>query len=302
MDRTFIQQTGYHTDRSKLVSIISPHGSAGTNFWDYVPEILESPEIKDKYDTFLRYLAIERDFGANELAHTIARHFVSIDNTYGAIVLEFDYPRGIVDGGRVLSHCIRDCLPKPLANRLEKRFIDLHTASLAALELQYQQLERKNGLLVDIHTMAPFCPLDAEGNAYTMPVSFEKLDAYVEQFTSAPISNKNRRTVDLIISDPSLSKAKADEDLRLALQGVFSSRGIDFCENHPYFAEEHFLMYQHFVNAQAVAIDVPKDRIARLNGRQENFDLADFELDEKKINHLAEAIASALHLSLAAKA
>ena len=301
MEPSFIQHTAYHTDRANLVTIVSPHGSQGSAFWDYVPEILKEPAIKKNIELFMRYIAIEKDHGANELAHAIASHFVSIDASYGANVIEFDYPRGIVDGGRILSHCIRDCLPAPLKAQLTPRLESLHARSLAKLEGVYKELACKKGLLLDIHTMAPYCPIDADGKAQTMPVSFETLYDYVQQFIDAPISESNRRTVDLIISDPSLRKATADQDLQLALQGVFSSRGIDFCENHPYFAEEHFLMYQHFINAQAVAIDVPKDRIARLGGKNEIFDLADFELDQKKIDHIAEAIASALHLCLAAK-
>ena len=301
MEPSFIQHTAYHTDRANLVTIVSPHGSHGSKFWDYVPEILKEPAINENKELFLRYLAIEKDTGANELAHAIASHFVSIDPSYGANVIEFDYPRGIVDGGRILSHCIRDCLPAQLKAQLTPRLKSLHARSLAKLEGVYKELSSKKGLLLDIHTMAPYCPVDANGKAKTIPVSFDTLAAYVQQFIDAQISESNRRTVDLIISDPSLTKAIADQDLQLALQGVFSSRGIDFCENHPYFAEEHFLMYQHFVNAKAVAIDVPKDRIARLKGKNEYFDLADFELDQKKIDHIAEAIASALHLCLAAK-
>ena len=116
-----IKETIYHADSPSRVMILSPHGSSGENFFREFPEILNHEKIQEKKEEFLRYIELEKDSGATELCHEIAQHLET--EAIGSIVVELEYPRGILDGGRVLEKCIRDALPRDLGEQLNSRFL-----------------------------------------------------------------------------------------------------------------------------------------------------------------------------------
>ena len=80
-------------------------------------------KIKRKMN-FLEYVKLEKDSGATELCHEIAKNLEA--KGIASIVVELEYPRGILDGGRVLEKCIRDALPRDLGEQLNSRFLAIH--------------------------------------------------------------------------------------------------------------------------------------------------------------------------------
>ena len=95
-----IKESYYGEDFEKQVLILCPHGSSGEAFFEMFPMIKEHPEVKKNIDLFNEFIEVEKDTATHELCHEIAKKL--LEKNIGSIVFELDYPRAIVDGGRVL--------------------------------------------------------------------------------------------------------------------------------------------------------------------------------------------------------
>ncbi len=281
--------THFASDESPLsFLIVSPHSSQGNNFFNEYPQIFDHPEVKNKSDVFKTYIKIESDFGAQELAHAIAKQVH--ERGFTCIVCELDYPRGLLDGGRQLDHCLREALPASVLDNHQEDWLQIHQNSLTVLDELYDRLNKSEGLLLDIHTMASFSPMK-EGKEHTFKETFDNLESYCQQFLQAPKTQENLRSIDIISQDGSGNEIGCNF-LKNFLALGFREAGIDFVENHPYVAEPAFLMNRHLLNTRGIAIDVPKHMLANIRRPQE-LNLDTIQLDENKIEGLARIIAKA---------
>lgn len=288
----WLKLTDYHFDRPKLVVLVSPHGSSGRNFFELFKTIDRYPAIAERSQLWQQYLRIEQDYGATELAQSLAQFISRQSQQIGCRLIEFDYPRGLIDGGRILEHCLRPALPHELARNCHTAFLDIHRQSLEHMQQFYRELQHRSHILIDIHTMASFCPHSSDGHPHTIPVSWENLPAYVQQFTDAHLLAKESRKIDLISADES-GETIADDEIRRILIAKLQGKALPFAENKPYYAAKEFLMYHHMTSSTGIAIDIPKHFLAR-QSLEHDFQLDEFDLDQKKLQGMAELIASAL--------
>ncbi|NRA67550.1 MAG: hypothetical protein HRU19_23925 [Pseudobacteriovorax sp.] len=268
--------------------LISPHSSQGGTFFDAFPEIFADEAVDAKKSEFLEYVHLESDFGAFELSLSIAESLSLLGHK--VTCLELDYPRGIVDGGRVLDHCIREALPGSLLNSLRSRFLLMHQQSLNRLHQLYQTLNESSGFLLDIHSMASFNPVH-NMQTITKPVSFENLSSYCQQFYEAPRSEDNLRLIDIISKDEH-GNAIANEYLRKHLCESLARNGFQLQENIPYWADSAFMMNYHMMRTQAIAIDIPKHLLSNSSDPLD-FDIKSMKISDERARHLGKMIATA---------
>jgi hypothetical protein len=275
-----IKETFYRNRQDKHVVLTVPHGAGFEKFLDVFPIIKTNADLQKAWPTFMSYLAIEQDLGASEIAHAVA-YELQLDNV-AAHVVEVNYPRGIVDGGRLRDHCLRDCLPSTLAESLREELLSLHDQSLAFMDQLYAGLTGKVYLL-DVHTMASFCPVDHLGRKRTFPVTFARLQGYVDQYLRAS-AYAHQRKIDLICSDESGHRL-ADPHLLSSIANALHHRGYAYLENEPYHAAPIYLSHQHMQRVPGLSIDIPKDLVAR------GEELDRLTIDAPKVKRLAQTLA-----------
>lgn len=266
-----------HDSRKPKALLICPHGDAGESFLPLFPEYTDALDER----LLRRYLAIEQDKGAKELTYKIAE---SVD----AIVITMDYPRGLLDGGRVLEHCIRDVLPEEIMDKLKDRLLAIHQHTLHQLNELYAEINEADGLMLDIHTMASFNPKGG-----TFPILPDNMEAYMSQFCEAPRHVENLRVFDLITSDDE-GHLLADEGLANRMREQLAKAGISYEENKPYAASKHYLMYPNLKKARGICFDVPKHMLSPLHKQPEDFLLESFTLDPRQVEAFADLVIGAV--------
>ena len=278
-------KTLYSKNESYKILITVPHGARGDTFFARFPGFWEFFSNKTEKNLFCQYLRIEQDFGAKELAHSIANELYTQAPELGALVLENEYPRGVIDGGRKLDFCLRGYVPTAILDRWKNEFLHVHKMTLYQIRQELSLAKTQNCLGVDVHTMAPYSPA-----VQIEKEDFENLNEYVEAYMSARVQGGERRHLDLITEDGHgkvLSDPKIIEyfDCELGKLHTLSM-------NTPYAALPHFMMNEYIGTLKGLAIDVPKDFIAE--GFQKEFQLDCFELSKSKIKQLSHAVAAAL--------
>lgn len=277
-----IKETFYRTSSAERVVLTVPHGADSHDFLQFFPEIKADPELAKVWPLFETYLDIEKDFGATELAHSLGFELASFHGIDTRVV-ELNYPRGILDGGRLRDHCLRQCLPPQLMASLSAAMLRIHDASLSYMDRLYTEFAKTQGFLLDVHTMASYCPVDESGKAFTFPISFPRLEAYVNQYLNARNHNY-RRKIDLICSDENGRKL-ADPRLLSSLARELTLRNYVCLENEPYHAAPIYLSYQHMSMVPSLSLDVPKHLVA------EGDELDKLAIHPEGIRRLAEALA-----------
>ncbi len=275
-----IKETFYRSSQDKSVVLTVPHGADAKDFFEFFPEIKADPELQKVWPIFETYLAIEQDIGASELAHALAYQLLTRGVT--ARVVELNYPRGIVDGGRMRDHCLRGCLPAHLSASLREALLRVHDTTLTFMDRLYESVKGEVFLL-DVHTMASYCPVDERGKKSTFPISFPRLQNYVEQYLNAS-SHAYQRKIDLICADESGRKL-ADPRLLSAISQSLDDKGYVCLENEPYHAAPIYLSYQHMQKLPGLSIDIPKYLIA--SGEA----LDELQIDALKVKRLAKTLA-----------
>jgi hypothetical protein len=285
-----VKETLYQSQGKRFAALVVPHGAAADDFFRFFPEIKADPELAKVWPIFEDYIEIERDGGAGEIAHAMAYRLA---RSYGtrALVAEVNYPRGIVDGGRLRNHCLRPCLPHRLAEDLKPAFLEMHEDTLAYMDRLYEQLEKDpSALLIDVHTMASYCPVDNAGIKRTEPVSFPTLPQYIEQYLSAS-NHAYQRKIDLICSDEK-GRLLADPILLDCIASALNEKGYACLENEPYHAAPIYLSYQHMQKVPSISLDIPKHMIAL--GAEKGLALDELRIDPEALKRLADCLAGAV--------
>jgi hypothetical protein len=281
------------------VLLISPHGADAKDFLEAFPAIVDDARMQAVWPLFETYLAIERDVGADELAHAIA-HNLARRHDISTQVVCLNYPRAIIDGGRILDHCLRSCLPTQLFVTLKEAFLDLHRRSLARVDQLYAELRSGAAqYLIDVHTMASFCPVDGNGTRYILPVSFNRLEDYVTQFVEAR-DHKYRRSIDLITADEH-GQRLADPRLIQEIQKALAAEAYPQLENIPYCAAPAYLSAQHLSQVPSISLDVPKHLLSSWAADFTDYQLDEVPLSAERIERLGRCLAGAIHAAMPPK-
>ncbi len=294
-----LKETTYEAGGPSRVLLISPHGADAKDFLEAFPAIEADARLQAVWPLFETYLAIERDVGADELAHSIA-HQLARHYDVEAQVICLNYPRAIIDGGRLLDHCLRQCLPTSLFVELKEAFLDIQRRTLARVEELYALLRSGAAqYMIDVHTMASFCPVDGNGTRYILPVSFNRLEDYVLQFIEAR-DHKYQRSIDLITADDH-GQRWADPRLLAEIQNVLAREGYPQHENVPYCASAAYLSSQHLKNVPSISLDIPKHLLSSWADDFTDYQLDDVPLSVEKIDRMARCLAQGIHAALTPK-
>lgn len=285
-----IKETLYHSRGKHHTVLVVPHGAEAREFFGFFPEIPGDPDLQKVWPLFESYLEIERDGGASEISHAVAYCLASVFGIRSQVV-ELNYPRGLVDGGRLRDHCLRPCLPLQLMDRLKEAMLKVHETSLSYMDRLYESMEAEaSTFLIDIHTMASFCPVGKSGKPYTLPISFPLLKDYVNQYLNA-YEHAYRRKIDLICADEAGRKL-ADPTLLACVSEALQRADYHCLENEPYHAAPIYLSYQHMLKVPSLSIDVPKHLIAV--GGEDELVLDRLKIDPAALKALAESLAQGI--------
>jgi len=294
-----LKETTYEASGPARVLLISPHGAGAKEFLDAFPAIEADPQLQALWPLFETYLAIERDVGADELAHAIAHNLARRFDVPCQVVC-VNYPRAIIDGGRLMDHCLRLCLPTALFVQLKTSMLELHQRTIRRVEELYAEIKSGSArYLIDVHTMASFCPIDGNGTRYILPVSFHRLEDYVTQFIEAR-NHEYRRSVDLITADDH-GQRWADPQLIAEIQRALGAEGYPQLENIPYCALSAFLSHQHLRTVPSISLDVPKHLLSTWADDFTDYQLDDVPLSAEKIERLGQCLAGAIHAAMSGR-
>ncbi len=287
-----VHETTYQGSRPGLMVCAVPHGAGEEEFLAAFPEIEQHPDMQSIWPLFTTYLEIERDVGAGDLAHAIAHHCARLTDVT-TLVVDVSYPRGIIDGGRKMDHCLRGCLPTPLIKQLKPRFLALHQQTLDYTLSLYDRMRAvRTAYLLDVHTMASFCPVNDGGQKQIFPVSFQLLPSYVDQYLEAH-NHAYQRKIDLITADDQFQEM-GDPRLTQVLQEALTADGYAWAMNDPYQAASAYLSHQHLSQTRALSLDVPKHLLATCAEDLSHYQLDDVTLDPLRIEAMGRSIARGL--------
>lgn len=261
--------------------LVSPHSSDGSAaFW----QICKSLKDTKNWPSYETYLAVEKDSGAWDLTLALANQLQSLG--YQVLCIELAYPRGLLDGGRLLEHALRPVLDPEMSELLGPQLLQIHQLVLSFVSTIYHLINEQKARLIDIHSMASF---DAQLANFTL--DHENIEEYVAAYVNEQDSQR-QRGIDLIYRDAS-GKIIGSEALATSVRETYAAQNIVVAENEPYCAEKAYLMYQHMKNCPAIAIDYPKHEFVS-NRSLENLNLKKVQIDKKAITFHAKILAQAL--------
>ncbi len=266
--------------------IINPHGADFRLFKSRFPEICEHKKVKSRMELFQLYLAIERDLGATELAHSIASSLAK-NFEIGVEIISIDYPRGIVDGGRDPQFAIRSALPDELLSDLSERFKDIHIDATSTIEAKILATPQ-DCIILDVHTMSTFEYLrELDGKKIPDIISWETMEQYVRSFTEAM---QVERPLNILCRDESDS-FKASQHIVAELKATLTSIGIRHEEDNPYRILKRYKSHLYFGYRRGLAVDIPKSYLCK---DQSIYSLEKLEVDQSKVDNWGKIIAEVL--------
>ena len=273
--------------------LTTPHDSLEyKSFWQQFPKIFECPELAKQEKLFSTYLAIEQDRGARDLAEQLAFDLSKeLPQGQGVMLIEFNAPRGIVDCGRLKSHCIRGFLPKSLIKIYQQEFFLWQQKAHEDLFIELEALKKNNGLVLDIHTMASYGPESSSRINYQEDLpkeTWSDLEKYVDIYSRKAT---NLRSIDLITCD---EKEVFIADKKLASKISFELKNSYLVsENTPYEARSYFLMNLLMKKARGLALDIPKHLLAS-EDLDKDFSLASFTVSDKKLKKISACLTAGI--------
>ena len=280
-----LSETKYNSEATTKFIILDPHGADFSRFLAMHPEILEHSEIQKELDLFRRYLSIERDLGATELAHAIAQKIATASES-GVEVLSIEYPRGLLDGGRDENYAMRYALPKSLLEKYSPEWTRLHSATIKKIEDKIIT-SHQDCLVIDVHTMSKYEFLRfVDGKPISETAAWEHLGEYVKAFTEAtdsprPFNILCRDETDQFTSCPKMVGRLKEKLL---------AESVRFEEDVPYRIMKRYRSHTYLNMRRGIAIDLPKTFIAK---DQESYKLEHLEIDHEKVKYWGELLANA---------
>ncbi len=267
--------------------LLSQHGYDGRDYLSPIwPDFHKALGIRP--EVLRRYLELERDVGATELAHEVA---MRLGKGISSAVVEVKMPRGIVDANRARRSegygGVRTLFADPLSGENLRTFNSLSTLHGNMLETMERLLFALDpSVLVDVHSMAPFTPR-AQGESEVSAVKLEpgKVSEYMDAWLN-PARQGERRFVDIVtcLAD---GTELANMQLAKKLAESFDASGFKFRFNEPYPTAPGVMTTHYLSGYEGVCIDVPKDYLA-------DGPLDAMVVNAKKVGKMAKSVAAAL--------
>lgn len=283
----------FYTDENLRFDLVitCPHAELGNNFveFDY-PAIRQLVKL-DKED-FNDFLAIECDFGTYSLGHAIAQKLYSEYGLY-TLIMEPTFPRSILDAGRLYPNCIRNIIDYDQHPELKDSLIKLYDAYMQKLCHVVAVAKSYNAVSIDLHTMSSYSPnVIQERYSEAIIETPETLKDYISLYKNAHIEGEKRIT-ELFTGD-ARNGIFASKVLLESLSHELENVGIDIQYDKPYILAEHLVAHYLVCELETVCIDIPKDLLSKVTTDDQQYDIANLEVDKKKLQTMAEAFAKAV--------
>ncbi len=286
----------YYGDPNKYQLMITcPHAYLGTEFLEKFPELQK--HIKLPPTALQKFLAIEQDFGTEELGEQLGR-FCAEEYGISTLVVQPLFPRSILDAGRLEPNNIRNIIDYTKAPHLHEQFLEIHADYIRTLKQLVAQLNTNSGIALDLHTMSSFSPSNAGDTAYSEAIN-ETPDTLLEYIESYKASHLNgwHREVELFSGDAK-NNIFADQSFIDAVCRNLSELDIPVEFDSPYVVAPHLTGYYLLQNARTVCIDIPKNLVSKESTQDDNYSLANLSIDQQKLDQMTQALASAANTAL----
>lgn len=296
-----ITQTTHYGNQSKKVDCIflNLHADDGHLFLSHYPEFREKSE---NTHVFQKYLNLEADIGTRDLCHIAAKH-LSSDTQLHSAVLDVRVPRGILDVGRWNEdRAIRDIIDYDKYPNIRNILVKMHTKAIDAIQELFADLS-KNGVWIDIHSMAPFNPdpsrSDNSGPDPIKPTP-ETLSEYINVYTSLDKQGKRRRINLATQVTECPGEVLSDQRLLEIAQDCLNQAKYLHGTNDPHPMTEAITAAQLMKKyGRGLFIDVPKDYISDYPATWTAEYLTGLNLSRTKLTQMAHTIAQSVALRLA---
>ncbi|QQS59066.1 hypothetical protein IPN35_05785 [Candidatus Peregrinibacteria bacterium] len=261
-----------------------PHGCRDIVFLEAFPQIKNAfshiPE-----EIFQTYLELEYDFGARDLAFSVA---TELSHKRNVAVTRVHYHRGIVDANRTEAFAVRNIFDRERFPEVDMLLKKISRDTEAAIIAFLQQHLSPNGFFYDNHTMWPT-------SQYISPREHEKPDT-LEKYIGALLETENQkkvRSVNMITSDEN-NVCIADEIRSNIFANTLQEYGYPVDFNTPYrlFPQQH-LGARYLSLFSGVAVDIPRPFL----GNPDEKNIAQWNIDETKMKRLIPAVSEGLLLA-----
>ena len=280
-----LSETKYNPERPTKFIVLDPHGADFSSFLTLHPEILEHEEVQRDMGLFKKYLSIERDLGATDLAHSLAQKISSASGN-GVEVLSIEYPRGLLDGGRDENFAVRCALPASLLEKYSSSWAKLHLETIKRIENKISA-SAQDCLVIDVHTMSKYDYLRVvDGRPISERVSWESLGDYVKAFTDA---RERLRPFNILCRDE-FGEYTSCPKIVERLKEQLAAEAVSFEEDVPYRIMKRYRSHTYLNIRRGIAIDLPKTFISK---EQPTYRLEHLEVDEEKIHYWGQLLANA---------
>ncbi|ASG68769.1 hypothetical protein fh0823_18730 [Francisella halioticida] len=284
----------FYTDEDLRFDLVitCPHADLGSNFTEFdYPAIKQLVKLEKK--DFDDFLSIEYDFGTYSLSHAIAQKLYSEYSLY-TLIMEPTFPRSILDAGRLYPNCIRNIIDYDQHPKLKNSLVKLYDEYMQKLCHVVAVAKNYNAISIDLHTMSSYSPnVIQERYSEAIIETPETLDDYIDLYRKAHMEGEKRIT-ELFTGD-ARNGIFASKELLGSLSCELEAMGIDIQYDKPYILAEHLVAHYLVCELETVCIDIPKDLLSKITtADNEKYDIANLEVDQKKLISMAEAFAKAI--------
>ena len=284
----------YYTEENLKFDFLltCPHSQVGKKFIENnYPEILKL--VKLKKEDFYRYLKIECDFGTHQLAHKIAKKLKEKFNL-NTLVIEPNFPRSVLDAGRLYPNCIRNIINYDEHSSLKERLTNLYNKYMEKLCHIVAIAKTYNAIGIDLHTMSTYSPNVVQYRyAEAIVETPETLNKYINLFLKSHLDGEKRET-ELFTGDHK-NGIYANQKLLDNLSNEFKKQDIKIQYDKPYILAEHLVAHYLVSELGTVCIDLLKDFLSKKTTDDTDYDLSNLEIDENKLELMANIFANAVY-------
>lgn len=276
-------------DKKADVVLVSPHGGNSRQLVRRLDGAFsDTPEVMEEY------LNIDADFGADALSHAIAQEIAGVSGDLRVEVVQILYERGIIDPNRVPAVAIRNVLDYGRVGENKDFLRRIHGVTLDIVDKILRQIAVTKGMFLDIHSMAPYSPLNLMGEQPG------RLGAYNYPYRSRS-QRGGRRFLDLITDIPGQGLI-ANPIILENVQSALSDNGQNFRRNNPYpkpgYPAGNIMGIRYMTKFAGLCVDFPKDQLSMGVAEDDGWDIANLEVDGNKVEHVAKILAKAAIQSL----
>lgn len=282
----------YTKDNLKFDLLITcPHAELGKHFVEFdFPSIGEL--VKLSKEDFEDFLAIEYDFGTHHLSHAIAQKLYDEYGLY-TLVVEPVFPRSVLDAGRLYPNCIRNIIDYDKHPEIRDGLVKLYDEYMQKLCHIVAVAKSYNALSIDLHTMSSYSPnVIQERYSEAVRETPETLKDYISLYKNAHVEGEKRVT-ELFTGDRR-NGIFASKELLITLTKELRLAEIEVEFDKPYILAEHLTAHYLVCELETVCMDIPKDILSKITTDSEEYDIAKLEVDDKKIEFVANAFAKAV--------